>query len=102
MRGGRVNGSKVSNPPPVSELGPTPPPSPRDTHSTRQLTCAPLSRGYRKDGGEQPAGTHGTAGFVPHRAFDGAVCTRTCHRYGVLGYGYGVLKPDPRVTRVEP
>ena len=42
------------------------------------------------------------AGFVAHREIYGSVCTRTRHGYGVRGYGCGVGKPDPRVTRIKP
>ena len=49
-----------------------------------------------------PAGTASTAGFTWHCEFDGAVFTHTHAGYGMLGSGYGVQKPDPRVTCVEP
>ena len=43
-----------------------------------------------------------TAGFVRHRVIYGSGTGSTRHGYGVCGYGYGVGKPDPRVTRSKP
>lgn len=44
----------------------------------------------------------GTAGFVAHHEFCRSVYTRTRHGYGVREYGYGMGKPDLRVTRIKP
>ena len=49
-----------------------------------------------------PAGTASTVGFTWHCEFDGGVFTHTRAGYSMLGYGYGVWKPDLRVTRAEP
>ena len=44
-------------------------------------------------------GTEGTAG---HRMNYGTVRVLPATGNGVHGYGYGVGKPDPRYTRVQP
>ena len=43
-----------------------------------------------------------TMGFVRYRTIYRSVSVGTWHKYGVCGYGYGVGKPDPRYTRVQP
>ena len=48
------------------------------------------------------AGKRYTAGFVANHDFHGSVCTRTRHRYGFGGCGYGVGKTYPQYTRAEP
>ena len=49
-----------------------------------------------------PVGICNTAGFVRYRIVYGSVSVYTGHGYSVWGYRYGVAKPDPRYTRVEP
>jgi len=92
-------------PPPA--LQPQPPPrylllTPRKTHGLRQLTCAPISRGFRESRGVHTAGTIGTAVSIRYRPFYGSVCTHTRLGYGVRGYGCGVAKLNPRYTRIKP
>ena len=48
------------------------------------------------------AGNCDTAGFIRYRAIYGSVSVYTAYGYGIWGFGYGVGKPDPRYTRVEP
>ena len=37
-----------------------------------------------------------------HHVIYGSVWVPPATGYGVCGYGYGVGKPDPRVTRIKP
>ena len=53
-------------------------------------------------GEHEPMGTSSTAGFIPYRANDGSWWVIPAHGYGFCGFGYGVGKPNPRVTRIEP
>ena len=48
------------------------------------------------------AGNEYTAGFVEHRANNGSWRVLPAAGNGVVGYGYGVGKTYPRVTRTEP
>ena len=47
-------------------------------------------------------GTKGTAGFKSYRRNYGLVRVLPGTGYGVHGYGCGVGKPDPQVTRSKP
>ena len=47
-------------------------------------------------------GTNGTMGFVKYRTCYPLQLYRWLYGYGLCGFGYGVGKPDPRITRIKP